>query len=145
MRLPSVRYPLPLTPNLTPMIDVVFQLIVFFTATSTMAKMEFSRDVQLPDAQTTSPLSSARTTVTVNALPQGILMLGGRSVRPEELTDLLQAKRQQLGPNAVRLYIRADAGTTYQEIEPILLAAARAGIWKVRFAVREERPRRNHP
>ncbi len=137
MRLPSFRRHAPATPNLTPMVDVVFQLIVFFVATSTLAKYEFARGITLPEARSGEPVATTRSMVTVNVLPDGTLLAAGRTVTAAEVEKSLRVKAQQVGAEQVSLYIRADASTRYGAVEPVLLAAARAGVWRVRIAVRE--------
>ncbi len=137
MRVASFRRRAPAPPNLTPMVDVVFQLIVFFVATSTLAKYEFAHGITLPAARSGEPVDTARSMLTVNVLPDGTLLVSGRRVTAAQVEQSLRAKAAQLGADQVSLYIRADATTRYGAVEPVLLAAARAGVWRVRIAVRE--------
>lgn len=137
MRLVLERRGTPMMPNLTPMVDVVFQLIVFFIATSTLARLEFSQAVDLPEARSGEPVNSATPLVAATVLPDGRVFVGAQRVSTEQLTQLLKLKAEQVGREEVEFYIRADEETTYANIEPLLEAATRAGIWKVRFGVQQ--------
>jgi len=66
------------------------------------------------------------------------IMVGGSLLSPEQLAELVAYEsRQSAGQLEVR--IRADRRSPYGRVEPILLACARAGVWKVTFAVVAER------
>lgn len=121
--------------NMTPMIDVVFQLIIFFLVSSHLAKQEAQLPLPLPLAESGAPdegRSAQR--VTLNVLQDGRLLLAGRPVEPAELSPRLVAAVQDSGGN-LELRIRGDRTVAYRYVEPILLACARAGIWNVAFAV----------
>jgi biopolymer transport protein ExbD len=121
--------------NMTPMIDVVFQLIIFFLVSSHLAKQEVQMKLPLPEAASgekeTDP-SAPR--LTINLLADGTLSLSGRSVTRDELPAWLGARVRDLGKD-VEVRIRSDRMTPYELVEPILVACARAGIWNVTFAV----------
>ncbi len=136
MRVVLPRRHTPITPNLTPMVDVVFQLIVFFIATSTLARLEFAQFVQLPEAESGQEIESAASLVAATVLPDGRVFIGSRRVSPDDITRILQRKGQELGRDKVEFYIRADGETTYANVEPLLEAATRAGVWRVRFGVK---------
>src|ERR1051325_6526370 len=72
--------------NMTPMIDVVFQLIIFFLVSSHLAKQEIQFKLPLPEArsgQKDKPTEKPR--LTVNVLADGTLLFAGRQVTAEEL------------------------------------------------------------
>ena len=121
--------------NMTPMIDVVFLLIIFFLVSSHLAQQETHRQLDLPRATSGHDLpESEATRVTVNILADGQVLLGGDRVAPGELDRRLQVERQETdGRLEVRL--RSDRTVPYRVVEPILLACAKAEIWNVSFAV----------
>src|SRR5438046_7460502 len=70
MRLPTRGRSGGLKFNLTPMIDVVFNLIIFFLAASHLARSEALEPVRLPEASTGRPEEAElhrRLTVTITA------------------------------------------------------------------------------
>jgi biopolymer transport protein ExbD len=121
--------------NMTPMIDVVFLLIIFFLVSSHLARQEVQMPLPLPTASSGErPIDTATRRVTINVLSDGRLMLAGKPVEAEQLRERLdEALRESGGEIEVR--IRSDRTVAYQYVEPILLACARTGIWNVAFAV----------
>lgn len=127
---------------MTPMIDVIFQLIIFFLCVSQFEKAESTQQVSLPEAQSPQarrPEEAEETRVVVNVLPTEEVLIAGQPVDVAELADLFLRKKQRIAPREVEVWIRADRQTSYRVVEPILLACARAGIWKVAFKVIVER------
>ena len=121
--------------NVTPLIDVVFLLIIFFLVSSHLAKQETQVDLALPKAEsgrdaTEHPVDR----VTINVLPDGQLLLGGESVGAEQVGRRLQFERQRTTDD-LEVRIRADRNVAYRHVEPLLVACARAEIWNVSFAV----------
>jgi biopolymer transport protein ExbD len=121
--------------NMTPMIDVVFLLIIFFLVSSHLAKQEAQMQLPLPVAESGSMVSETESRrVTVNVLHDGRLLLAGRRVRPAELVERLRDKIADAGSD-LEVRIRSDRTVEYRYVEPIMLACARSGIWNVTFAV----------
>lgn len=121
--------------NMTPMIDVTFQLIIFFLVSSHLAQQEVHLPLPLPVAGSgTAPPAKETPRLTINVLGPGLLLWSGKPIRPEELRTRLEAKRAETGPD-LEVRIRSDRQAAYRYVEPILLACARAGVWNVTFAV----------
>ena len=129
----------PVEMNMTPLIDVVFLLIIFFLVSSHLARQETQLDLELPDATTgEQERESSQRRVTLNLTAEGRLMLAGQETRVERLAERLQYEAaQSQGPLEVRL--RADQSVPYGEVEPVLAACAKANVWNLRFAVIESR------
>lgn len=125
--------------NMTPLIDVVFLLIIFFLVSSHLARQEQQLELDLPDAATgeLSTESSARV-LTLNLLPTGEVSLSGVPTPIAELTERLgrEVERQ---PSPLEVRLRSDRTVPYGDVEPVLAACAKANVWNIRFAVREER------
>ncbi|MFT7642852.1 MAG: biopolymer transport protein ExbD [Pirellulaceae bacterium] len=122
--------------NMTPMIDVVFLLIIFFLVSSHLAKQESQMELPLPAADSGSlpDEQSTNPRITVNVLNDGAMMLSGRAIKAAELQEVLVAKKAKVGPD-LEVRIRGDRKAAYQFVEPIMLSCARSGIWNVTFAV----------
>ena len=121
--------------NMTPMIDVVFQLIIFFLVTSHFAKQEAHMPLPLPAADSSQAATSDdQPRLVINVTGDGTLLFAGRSLRTEELQQQLSRRINDLGKD-VEVRIRADRSVPYRHIEPVLLACARVGIWNVNYAV----------
>ena len=138
MRLPNRGRSGGLKFNLTPMIDVVFNLIIFFLAASHLARSEALEPVQLPEASTGKPEASElqrRLTVTV-AADQTYRIAGTVHTLDEvEQMILFSNAGDAAQPGGLELRIRTDRDVPYRLIEPLLLSCARAGVTKIKFAV----------
>ena len=138
MRIPGTANRKPVAFNMTPMIDVVFLLIIFFLVSSHLAQRESRIELDLPVAtkgQDDVPNDSKR--IIVNVLPSGSILIGGREVLPESLAQLFTTKAGS-NPEDVQIRIRGDRNVTYDKVSPIMKSAVDAGIWNVIFTVVEQ-------
>ncbi len=125
--------------NMTPMIDVVFLLIIFFLVSSHLARQETQLELDLPTAATGSePTEDQTERITINLLADGQVMLGAEPATVAQLEQRLAFERQRSElPLEVR--IRADQHVPFGQVKPVLVACAKANVWDVRFAVYELR------
>jgi biopolymer transport protein ExbD len=141
MRVPVYKPHVSLEFNMTPMIDVTFLLIIFFLLASHFAQQEVQLDLNLPSASSgQQPKESQARRITVNVLAGGQVLLGGRQLEGAELSRRIEFEsRQHATPGEeLEVRIRSDRQVPYRYVEPIMLACARAGIWKVSFSVVRE-------
>ncbi|MBQ4142893.1 MAG: biopolymer transporter ExbD [Thermoguttaceae bacterium] len=127
--------------NMTPMIDVVFLLIIFFLVASHFTNQENAVEVELPKAEEGKEIPQDEIRRLTLSVPRaGELFIGVRPVVHEELSALLLQEKKHQDETAApfQLRIRAGRSVPYAEVEPLLLAAAEAGISDVQFAVMEE-------
>ncbi|MBM4089218.1 MAG: biopolymer transporter ExbD [Planctomycetes bacterium] len=135
MRVPSTPRSGKVGINMTPMIDVVFQLIIFFLVSSHLTKQEVQLKLPLPTAESGQPgVEENVPRLTVNVLSDGTLTLAGRRIAAADLQLRLRDRLKDAGPG-LQVRIRGDREVAYQFVEPIMLACARVGIWDVSFAV----------
>ncbi|MEM1328928.1 MAG: biopolymer transporter ExbD [Planctomycetota bacterium] len=118
--------------NVTPLIDVVMVLIVFFLLVGNMAA-ERNEPVPLPRAATPAEEASGDPII-INVLAgeqerpgQTRLMIAGRAVALSDLSGLIT------GEHAIR--VRADRTLPYEAVEPVLAAAQAGGAPSVELAV----------
>ena len=135
MRVPNSLYRGEVDFNMTPMIDVVFLLIIFFLVSSHLAKQESQMPLPLPQAISGSQaVNDEKPRVVVNVRGDGQIILAGRQIPVEQLQQRLQNELSHSNQD-LEIRIRGDRNVPYQFVEPILLAAARSGIWNVKIAV----------
>ncbi len=123
---------------MTPMIDVVFLLIIFFLVSSHLAKREFKLPLQLPTASRQPAAKSIVGRLVINVAADGSVTAGGTSVDSGRLALVLRAYADEEGENAA-VHIRSDTSVDYAIAEPLLRAAAQAGISNITFAVQEQK------
>jgi biopolymer transport protein ExbD len=120
--------------NLTPMIDVMFQLVIFFMVATQFSEMERNIDVAVPEVAEAGDTVPPPQPLVVNVLADGRIELDGRPVTPAELTTQLAAARaRQADPSVV---IRGDARCAFQEVATALAACREANISELGITVR---------
>lgn len=125
--------------NMTPMIDVVFLLIIFFLVSSHLAQQENAVRLDLPKAVSGLEDETRIDTIVVNVLSDGTWQMGGAKVDEREMLSAFR-QRSMVAVEPLRLKIRTDETVTYSRIEPILGIATSAGIGDIVFSVYEDRP-----
>jgi biopolymer transport protein ExbD len=129
--------------DMTPMIDIVFQLIIFFLVTGHLVKQESQMPLPLPVAASgEEELDDGGPRVTIHVQASGEIMVGTSAVNLAELSERLAERRTAAG-TSLEVRIRSDRRVPYRVVEPIMRACAQVGIWNVTFAVhRPEEVRR---
>jgi len=120
--------------NLTPLIDVVFNLIIFFMVTTTFGEWESDLAVKVPLVKQTGALAPAPEKRVINVLRDGRIVLDREVVSLEELTRRLTAVRQQYSEMGV--VVRGDADGAFQNVASVLSACREAGISDMGISVR---------
>ena len=135
MRVPNQNR-LPAGANMTPMIDVVFLLIIFFLVSSHLARQEHRLPLDLPVAASYAPLNPEKKVLTISVDLNSRIQVGGKEVDVSELKQIIGEYRSNQGDStAVR--IRTDGAVQYRYVEPILREAAKLGISDAAIAVKE--------
>jgi len=125
--------------NVTPMIDVVFLLIIFFLVSSHLSSQETRMDLLLPDAQ--SQLKASEDLghwVTINVTSDGQTYLGGQAASVADITKRLAVERESASEE-LQVRIRADRSVPYGKVTPLLAACVEAQVWDVAFAVEDNK------
>ncbi len=122
--------------NLTPLIDVVFLLLIFFMVTTTFdrhAKLK----VSLPEASTKSTQQQNEPLV-LSIDAKGNYFINDRQVVNKTLETLKQAIQKTLGEDKdVAMVLRADANTPHQAVVRAMDAASQLGLTKLSIATVE--------
>lgn len=117
--------------NLTPMIDVVFLLLIFFLAATTFAREEVELDLRLPQAKS-GKAGSGEQQIVVNVFADGKLTVDGREVTLAALQQKLQAAVQRNAEQAV--LVRGDQESRFGTGLAVLDVCRLAKVKKVDFA-----------
>ena len=150
--------------DMTPMIDVVFELIIFFVVTLTEAQRK-DETIELEDGRhgvvlTPDELPAQHMQIdvakngrismgNVTLLPDEInrrvkekkarISMGDREMEPAEITERVKARIDRYGHDFPVL-IRADFATPHARVRDVMDACTKAGIWKISFmAVAEDK------
>lgn len=129
--------------NMTPMIDVVFQLIIFFVCTVEMEKAAIDESVRLamaphgPAVEEKNPLE-----VVIDVDREGRVSIARKYFFTDDfLRNQLQVTVSRFG-NEVPVVIRGDIDTKHEDIRKVMDACTWAGLWKVKFSAVKDAARK---
>ena len=124
--------------NLTPLIDVVFLLLIFFMVSTTFdrhAKLK----VQLPQAEAKTQ-QQAKDPVVLSIDAKGKYYINDRQVVNTQLDTLKAALQKTVENNPdITLLLRADGRTPHQSVVRAMDAASQLGITKLSIATVESK------
>lgn len=136
MRLPNSENDRELSNNMTPMIDVVFLLIIFFLVSSHLARQESRIPLDLPGAASYMPTDFETPSLTINVLADGDWQISGRTLDIDGVVRVLKSHRAEAGGGSM-VRIRTDRNVPYERVEPLLRESAKAGLPNVSIAVNQ--------
>lgn len=118
--------------SLTPMIDVVFLLLIFFMVTTTFQR-EAALKIQLPEAQGVQAPKQQVLEVVIDA--EGHYYIGNHELINTRIETLKKAMRQALHQDSKPVVvIAADRRTPHQAVIQVLDAARQLGLSHISFA-----------
>ncbi len=113
-------------PNLTPMIDVVFLLLIFFMVTTTFLDPERAIDIELPRAESGAEAQQQQDELIVNVEEDGTFVLDGITLSFDQLQDRLKGAAQHNAETPVT--IRGHRRAQHQAIVQVMDACGVAGL-----------------
>ena len=126
--------------NLTPMIDVILTLVLFFMVASKFTEAEQSIDIKVPTVSSQGALTAAPEPKIVNVMPTGQVLLGADPVTLEQLESHLAAARESYRKQSV--LVRGDRAASHGLMTDVYDACRRAGISEMRISVKVDTKRR---
>lgn len=122
--------------NLTPLIDVVFLLLIFFMVSTSFSEMT-QLVVDLPEAEGSPATTDKALILTVDVA--GNMTLNGEPV-PNDARGLSVALRQQLSGNTdIPVTLSADAMTPHQYVVTAMDVAAQLNLTRLTIATENTR------
>jgi biopolymer transport protein ExbD len=119
--------------NLTPLIDVVFLLLIFFMVSTTF-EQQSRIQIELPEA-TPTPAETEDESLEIVIDAQGRYFIGEQQVVNSELKTLKSAISKPVeGRESLTVIIRADASTPHQAVITALDAASQLGLTQISLA-----------
>lgn len=112
--------------DFVPMVDVLFNLLIFFLLATTIAQVEREINVALPFAGSAAPISAALREIIVNVDQEGRIILNGRAVDPKSLREIIVAA-VAANPEQ-KISVRGDRKTAYENIMRVLDVCKAAGV-----------------
>ena len=122
--------------NLTPLIDVVFLLLIFFMVSTTFER-ESEISIELPESS--GEISKhEKSTIEISIDNQGRFFINQRMIKDTEIKTLKQAIQIVRGQEkAPKLIISADRMTPHQSVVKAMDAARQLGLVHLTFATKQ--------
>ncbi|MCA9074095.1 MAG: biopolymer transporter ExbD [Planctomycetaceae bacterium] len=118
--------------NLTPMIDIVLLLVIFFMVGTQFTNAERQYEIDLPSVSVAQPLTALPDEIVVNVARDGTFFLKNNAVSPEQLRDALKQAHERYADQAV--IVRGDSAVVYQRIMDVLSICQQVQITNVQLA-----------
>ncbi len=125
------------TINLTPMIDVVFLLVIFFMVGSKFSEAESRINVNVPTVGEMRSITRVPDQREVAIEVDGTVSLDGQVTSLPQLTDTL--RQQQAVYPAMKVIVLTDANGTNQRTMEVLRAVRSSGVDKIDISTRMRR------
>ena len=119
--------------DMTPMIDVVFELIIFFVVTLTQCQAK-DETIKLEDGRygiELTPEELPPTQMTVDIARTGRISMGDVTMTPEQIGQRVKERKRKFGEFPV--IIRADYRARHEAVARVMIACTANGIWKISF------------
>ena len=132
---------------MTPMIDVVFQLIIFFVVTLKMTT-DVNPDIILEDGKNGVTLTQDNmppSQLEIELDRRGRISIHNATMSETMLREILKGRTRKHGFEFPVL-IRADRRTQHEKVRKVMDICTAAGIWKLSFvAIQEHKSQKSNP
>ena len=125
--------------DMTPMIDVVFQLIIFFITTVDMESKALDTKVRMAMSPN-GPVEDVKDprTVVVDVDSDGTISIMKTRLSEGQLLNILNKARNSSG-QSTPVVIRGDLAAKHEQVKRVMDICGKAGLWKIRFAALKEK------
>ncbi|MCA9173563.1 MAG: biopolymer transporter ExbD [Planctomycetales bacterium] len=112
--------------DLTPMIDMTFQLIAFFMVLINFSQADQNAKVQLPESTLAKPPEAPlEFPITLHLMKEGSVIIGGQEVAINNIAPLLMKEASVLAlknktPSDATVIIRADGRTATGKVQELI-------------------------
>jgi biopolymer transport protein ExbD len=131
--------------DMTPMIDMTFQLIAFFMVLINFADDNQNQRIKLPSSELAKPPEGpAESPITLQLTKQGIVLYDAEEIAISEMKKKLQLERQILTRNGksasqANVIIRADGDTPTGVVQDLIKACQDEKFEKFALRARQEK------
>ena len=117
--------------NLIPLMDMAFNLLIFFMAATSFTQLEKDLKIQLPRSAPFQTMSAPPKQIVINIRRDGTNVVAGKTYTNEELGKLLES---QLKPDPMRaVLIRADEQSIMKYFAGVASLCKRSGVNEVKI------------
>ena len=140
--------------DMSPMIDMVFLLLIFFIVTANLVVVKMDKRVEVPVAENSTPQEKKTGRIVINVYGDGVKDNGDPLERPDgarysmgdqnftpfadddaAIFEYIKEEKEKMeGTLKPQLHIRGSRGTEFKNVRRIIRIAAEAGVDQVIFA-----------
>ena len=117
--------------SMTPLIDIVFLLLIFFLVNTRFSEEDHELEVMLPTASEAKPLIVKPKEIFINIDAEGTYFVGTEQLKLNELEKML-GEADVNNPMGQTVIVRADKRCQWDSVVAAINACQRAGIPDVR-------------
>ena len=117
---------------MAPMIDMVFLLLVFFMCVSVLAQADKSIELALPESSESQVADNYSNRGKVSLDKEGNIFITAQALTLREMQKKIEGAIK-MNPE-LKIQLRADKETRYNEIKKVLKACAEVGAYEVIFS-----------
>ena len=128
--------PNPVNLDITPLIDVVFLLLIFFMVSTTF---EHNSEINISLPTSSKEVTEAKPdAINISLDAEGNVYINDKALINAQLETIKNALSEALvGMNEPPIIINADANATHQSVVKVMDAARQLGLVKITFATKE--------
>lgn len=130
--------------DLTPMIDMTFQLIAFFMILLNFSAVDRNEDIELPLSELAKPPREvAEFEMVLNLLPNGEILYAGAKINRADLLkpffdqEIRDARRENKQAKDVKVVIRAHEDTATGKVQELMAECEKNQLTNFAFRVKE--------
>ncbi len=112
--------------DMTPMVDTVFNLLIFFLMATTVAQAEREMQIALPTARAAGPVSVTLREIVLNVDQTGQVVVAGHSIAPADLKTMIETAVAS-NPRQ-KVTVRGDRRCAYGAVVKVLDLCKAGGI-----------------
>lgn len=133
--------------DMTPMIDVTFQLIIFFMLAINFAEADQDQRIKLPLSELAKPPEGQlETPLTIQLTDQWTIIFGAQEVTLDRLKPLLEvewellSRRRKTEPRDATIVLRGDRDAPVGEVQQVMRICQEVGFEQFILRARQEQP-----
>lgn len=112
--------------DFVPMVDVLFNLLIFFLLATSMAQVEREMKIALPQAAASGPITSVLREIIINVDAEGHALVAGKAIDDDALAGMLKSATAA-NPDQ-KVSVRGDRTTAYANIARVLDLCKGSGV-----------------
>ncbi len=134
--------------DLTPMIDMVFQLVAFFMVLVNFSEVDQSQLITLPYSDLVKPPEEARENIlTLQVTKQGTVLLGGEEIEMEGVERKLRVEKavildEDRKPGDTIVIIRADGDAKHGKVQELIEMCQQVQFQHFALRATQEKPKK---